>query len=124
MIAIANTPYTGLGLTLAPGARLDDGQLDVRIFRGFTPFEIARHFWSIAIGGRRHGPGVERYRASRVEVETAGLPCRADGFDLGVTPLSAGVRRGALSVIVPAEREASRRSQPAGPRPQTPRRSR
>ncbi|MFO1533894.1 MAG: diacylglycerol kinase family protein, partial [Thermoplasmatota archaeon] len=31
MVTVANGPYTGLGLTLAPDARLDDGLLDVRV---------------------------------------------------------------------------------------------
>jgi diacylglycerol kinase (ATP) len=106
MIAIANTPYTGLGFTVAPDARLDDGQLDVRIYRRLTPLEIARHFWSIAFGRRAYEPRVEQHRASRVAMETAGLRCRADDFDLGRTPVSAGVRPRALTVIVPADREA------------------
>ncbi len=101
MIAIANTPFTGLGFTIAPDARLDDGLLDVRIFRRFTTFEVVRHFWSIAFGRRAHGPRIEQRRAREVVVETIGLPSRADDYDLGPTPIVARSRPRALRVIAP-----------------------
>src|SRR5207302_1732642 len=42
-IAIANTPYTGLGIELAPDAVVDDGLLDVVVFEGLSPFGLARY---------------------------------------------------------------------------------
>ena len=36
MVAVSNGPYLGLGMTVAPEARLDDGKFDVRIFRRFS----------------------------------------------------------------------------------------
>jgi diacylglycerol kinase (ATP) len=104
LLVIANGPYTGLGLTLAPDARLDDGELDVRIFRRFSRLELLRHFWAIAFGRRAYAPEVTERRAHRVVVETPGLPCRADAFDLGMTPIEIAVRPQALRVIAPAAR--------------------
>jgi diacylglycerol kinase (ATP) len=104
LLVIANGPYTGLGLTLAPDARLDDGELDVRIFRRFSRLELLRHFWAIAFGRRAYAPEVTERRALRVVVETPGLPCRADAFDLGMTPIEIAVRPHALRVIAPAAR--------------------
>jgi diacylglycerol kinase (ATP) len=104
LLVIANGPYTGLGLTLAPDARLDDGELDVRIFRRFSRLELLRHFWAIAFGRRAYAPEVTERRAHRVVVETPGLPCRADAFDLGMTPIEIAVRPHALRVIAPAAR--------------------
>jgi diacylglycerol kinase (ATP) len=104
MLVVANGPYTGLGLTLAPDARLDDGELDVRIFRRFSRLELLRHFWAIAFGRRAYAPQVTERRARRVVVETPGLPCRADAVDLGRTPIEIAVRPRALRVIAPAAR--------------------
>ena len=101
MVVVANSPYTGLGLTLAPDARLDDGELDIRIYRRFSRLELLRHFWSIAFGRRAYAPEVAEYRARRVVVETPGLPARADAFDLGESPIEISVRAGALRVIAP-----------------------
>jgi diacylglycerol kinase (ATP) len=104
MVVVANGPYTGLGLTLAPDARLDDGLLDVRVFRRFSRLDLLRHFWAIAFGRRAYATEVAEFRAKRVVVETPGLPCRADAFDLGRTPIEIGIRPGALRVIAPAAR--------------------
>ena len=101
MVVVANGPYGGLGLTLAPDARLDDGWIDVRVFKRFSRMELLRHFWSIAFGRRSYVPQVDEYRARRVVVETPGLPCRADANDLGKTPVEISLRPGALLVIAP-----------------------
>jgi diacylglycerol kinase (ATP) len=103
-IVVANGPYGGLGLTLAPDARLDDGKLDVRIFRRFSRLELVRHFWAIAFGRRAYVPQVTEFRAKRVVIETPGLPCRADAVDLGRTPLEITLRPGLLRVIAPPAR--------------------
>ena len=104
MLVVANGPYTGMGLTLAPDARLDDGELDVRIFRRFSRLELLRHFWAIAFGRRAYAPQVTERRARRVVVETPGLACRADATDLDRTPIEITVRPRALRVIAPAAR--------------------
>jgi diacylglycerol kinase (ATP) len=104
MVVVANGPYTGLGLTLAPDARLDDGLLDVRVFRRFSRLELIRHFWSIAFGRRAYAPEVSAYRARRVVIETPGLPCRADAVDLGRSPIELTVRPAVLRVIAPPAR--------------------
>lgn len=103
MVSVANGPYTGLGMAVAPGARLDDGRFDVRVFRGFSKTELLRHLASIAFGRRRYAPHVSTYRSRRVVVTSRHpLPCRADSRDLGMTPVTFEVRPRALRVVVPA----------------------
>ncbi|MDP9357494.1 MAG: hypothetical protein M3R02_19845, partial [Chloroflexota bacterium] len=102
MVTVANGPYTGIGFTIAPGARLDDGLFDVRVFRGFSKMELLLHLWKIAFGRRRYSPKVSTYRSSRVRVESVHpLPCRADSHDLGTTPVTFTVRSGALRIAAP-----------------------
>jgi diacylglycerol kinase (ATP) len=101
MIVISNGPYTGLGMTVAPNARLDDGRFDVVVFRHFSKFELLRHLVSIAFGRRRYTPRARTYRSARVRIESArSLPCRADSHDLGATPLECRVRPASLRVVV------------------------
>ncbi len=107
MIAVANAPYTGLGLTLAPQARLDDGLFDVTVFRGFSRWELIRHLGGIVAGRRRYSPKVATFRASRVRVDARRrLPVRVDADDLGTTPVTFEVRRAALRVVVPEPGDA------------------
>jgi diacylglycerol kinase (ATP) len=104
MVTASNGPYTGLGMTVAPDARLDDGAFDVRIFRGFSKGELIRHLLSIAFGRRAYSPRVSTYHSARVRIESAGpLPCRADSEDLGTTPVEFTVQARALRVVVPAD---------------------
>jgi diacylglycerol kinase (ATP) len=103
MVTISNGPYTGAGMTVAPDARLNDGLFDVRVFRGFSKWELVRHLVSIAFGRRRYAPRVSTYRSRRVRVTSARpLPVRADQRDLGWTPVEFVTRPAALRVIVPA----------------------
>ena len=103
MVTVSVGPYTGAGLTVAPGARLDDGRFDVRIFRRFSKVSLLRHLASIAFGRRRYAPEVDTYRSRFVRVESASpLPARADSRDLGTTPVEFVTRAGALRVVVPA----------------------
>lgn len=102
MVAVANGPYTGLGFTVAPDARLDDGRFDVRVFQRFSRGQLFAHLGAIAFGRRRYSPKVVTYRSKRIHVESVHpLPCRADAHDLGTTPVTFVVRHAALKVIGP-----------------------
>ena len=103
MVAVSNGPYLGLGMTVAPTARLDDGRFDVRVFRHFSKLELLRHLASIAFGRRQYTPHVATYRSAGVRITSVHpLPARADGVDLGTTPVTYRTRAGALRVVVPA----------------------
>ncbi|HSL76774.1 MAG TPA: diacylglycerol kinase family protein [Candidatus Limnocylindrales bacterium] len=108
MVAVSNGPYLGLGMTVAPTARLDDGRFDVRVFRHFSKLELLRHLASIAFGRRQYAPHVSTYRSARVRITSVHpLPARADGVDLGTTPVSYGMRAGSLRVVVPASQSTT-----------------
>lgn len=114
MVTVSNGPYTGLAMTVAPAARLDDGKLDVTIFRHFSKLELMRHLASISFGRRAYTPHTRTYRAAHVVVRSRGrLPCRADSTDLGSTPLECSVRRAALRVLAPLPGEVTPGGEPA-----------
>jgi YegS/Rv2252/BmrU family lipid kinase len=101
MVTVSNAPYTGVGMAVAPDARVDDGYFDVRIFSQFSKAELIRHMFSIAFGRRRYSPRVTTYRSAHVTVVgRRPLPCRADSHDLGTTPLDCHVRPRSLRVVV------------------------
>ncbi|HET9613551.1 MAG TPA: diacylglycerol kinase family protein, partial [Candidatus Limnocylindrales bacterium] len=102
MVTVSNGPYTGAGMTVAPGARLDDGRFDVRVFRHLSKPRLLRHLLSIAFGRYRYAPEVETYRSRFVRIEGASpLPARADSHDLGTTPIEFTTRPAVLRVVVP-----------------------
>lgn len=110
-LVIANGPYTGRGMLIAPQARLDDGLLDVVVFRGFGPWRLGLHLLGILFG-RRSDPRIRTYRARRIRVEShRPLSVRADSRDLGVTPIDLGLRPDQLRAIrsrgTPTDRAAT-----------------
>jgi diacylglycerol kinase (ATP) len=95
-------PYGGLGFTLAPDAKLDDGVFDVTVFRHYSKVQLFRHLASIAFGRRAWSPHSRIYRSATVRIEGARpLPARADSRDLGTTPVEFSVRPRALKVVAP-----------------------
>ena len=102
MIVVANTPFTGAGLALAPEARLDDGRFDIAVYRHFSRWELTRHVLSILAGRRRYSPKVRTFRSARVRITAhRPLPVRADARSLGATPVEFEVVPRALRVVVP-----------------------
>jgi YegS/Rv2252/BmrU family lipid kinase len=105
MVTVSNGPYVGAAYTLAPQARVDDGLLDVEIFRGIGVLRVLVHLAFVA-GGRRlpPPPGVQLVRARSVQVvrprRARPLPVHADGAAVAVTPAHFEVLPAALRVII------------------------
>jgi diacylglycerol kinase (ATP) len=101
MVTISNAPYTGVAMTVAPDARLDDGKFDVVVWEHFSKRELVRHLMSITFGRRRYSPHTSTYRSATASVVSRRpRPTRADSHDLGTTPLACSIRPGALRVLV------------------------
>jgi YegS/Rv2252/BmrU family lipid kinase len=108
-LAIANGPFTGRAMEIAPDARIDDGQLDVVCFLGDGPIEFLKELVRAALGVGA-GTRTARYRAARVRVWSHHpLPVRADSTDVGTTPLRLELRHGILRVVA-----SGRSSAPTG----------
>jgi diacylglycerol kinase (ATP) len=103
-VIVSNGPYVGAAYVLAPQARVDDGKLDVVIFRGMSVLRVLLHMALVA-GGHRlpQPPGVQLVRAASVDVSVRRrhpLPVHADGDVVGMTPAHFEVLPAALRVIV------------------------
>jgi len=99
--AIANTPYFGGGMKVAPRAKLDDGLLDVCVVGEMSKFRLLRNFPKIYSGRHLGVGGVSYFQTESVRVETDGPQAvYADGEYVGETPVQATVVPKALRVIV------------------------
>lgn len=108
LIVIANAQLYGASFKLAPEARLDDGLLDIFVFRGNNLVDILCHFALLVLGRHTGSRGVEVLQGRNVYVSTENtLPTHVDGNPVGTTPLSVEVIPRALSVVVPAWASAS-----------------
>jgi diacylglycerol kinase (ATP) len=103
IVAVANSPQYGNGALIAPGARLDDGELDLVVVTpvsGLGNLLRARRLFTGTIDRDRH-TWRRRIRALRIESEVPlryhvdGEPCVSDG------PLDVRIHPGALAVRVP-----------------------
>lgn len=101
-VSICNTPYYGAKLQFAPDAVMDDGLLDVLIYRNFSMLEYIRHAISISQGRRTLEPKIRRRKIKSLSIATdTPLEVHADGNPLGYTPVTVIVEAGALCVRIP-----------------------
>ena len=104
MVSVANGPYVGAAYAIAPHARIDDGLLDVVVFRDTSIVRVLLHLALVAGGRPLAPPGHARVvQAQRVRVRKLRgrpLPVHADGAPVGITPVELQVAEAALKVIV------------------------
>ncbi len=102
LIVVTNAQLYGSSWQLAPQARLDDGFLEVYVFKGGNTLDAFRHLAMILMGKARQDSKVETYRAKRVEIRgQKPLPLHVDGNPAGYTPVRISIVPKALRVIVP-----------------------
>jgi diacylglycerol kinase (ATP) len=106
VVAVLNTTSYGAGIHLAPGARSDDGLLDLVILEDRSLFETLALLPSLALRGQLKTQRVLRFRVTCVRIETE-TPCRfhGDGELLGMTPVELSVVPQAFRILRPARDE-------------------
>lgn len=100
LVTVSNSPRAAAALEMAPAGRLDDGLLDVAVYRGMAQPALALHFAAKATVGEPEDGRIERARARRVEVVAEPpLPVAADSKVIGTTPARIKVLPSALRVV-------------------------
>lgn len=104
ILAVANGAYAGGGMNFSPGARVDDGRLDVLTACGLSLPAVLRELARIHRGGHLANPRVTAERGARVRIEADdggddSLGVEADGDLRGRTPAEFRVLPSALEVV-------------------------
>jgi diacylglycerol kinase (ATP) len=100
MVCASNSEIAGGGMRLAPGARMDDGLLNLNLVEAVGRWEALRQLWRVRRGAHLNHPKVQYLTARDLRVEAD--PPRevaADGELVGFTPVRFQVRRQALRVV-------------------------
>lgn len=101
LVLVTNVPVYG-PIYFAPQAKLDDGMLDVYIFKGENALDALSHVIKMTAGVQDHDPRIETYRAKKIVIYgDKHLPIQLDGDPSGQTPITITVEPKALSVIMP-----------------------
>lgn len=98
LVAVANTPYFGGGMKIAPDADPTDGLLDVVVIGPAPRWKFAALLPTVFSGRHVKNRYVTVHRAAEVTLAGAELPMRADGEPYGSTPVPISVRRRVLRV--------------------------
>jgi diacylglycerol kinase family enzyme len=100
-MSCCNGAFFGGGMKVAPDARLDDGLLDLVLWKGYGPLDLALQRRKLYDGRHVLLPKTEVLRAREVEVEPLDAgPVRVDldGEQPGFLPAKFSVVPGALRV--------------------------
>jgi YegS/Rv2252/BmrU family lipid kinase len=99
-VVAANSGYYGSGRLIAPGARLDDGLLDVVMIREAPRRLFFALMNELKSGAHVHRPEVSVLRGRQIRVEAdRPIPYGADGEVEAFLPVTATVLPGALRVL-------------------------
>src|SRR2546421_2612891 len=102
-ITICNAPFYGPHFRIVPDVLMDDGLLDVIIFRNYSKLEYVRHALSIWQGKRELRPKFAHRRVKSLHLKTDHpVEIQADGLPHGHTPATITIVPAALKVRVPA----------------------
>ncbi|MFB7600385.1 diacylglycerol kinase family protein [Streptomyces sp. NPDC056160] len=99
-VVAANSAYYGSGRMIAPGARVDDGLLDVVLIRAAPRRLFFTLMNELKSGGHTGRPEVRILRGREIRVEAdRDIPYGADGEVDAALPVTARVLPGALAVL-------------------------
>lgn len=108
ILAVASNVQMYGYFQLARQARLDDGLLDVFVFRGLGFPYIIEHALKVFSGRHLRDPKVVQLQARQMTVWTEEpMPTQVDGDPMGMTPASLRIVPRALRVLVPPQAPAS-----------------
>lgn len=100
-ICAGNSEWAGGGaMHLSPGARWDDGQLDLCLVQAMSRLAAAAHFPKLVRGTFVGHPRVRYFRGTRLTVDAdPPVPLQLDGDLAGSTPATFTIRPGCLPVV-------------------------
>ncbi|MEV6106633.1 YegS/Rv2252/BmrU family lipid kinase [Streptomyces sp. NPDC051940] len=99
-VVVANSGYYGFGRQIAPGAKVDDGQLEVVVINHAPKRLFFAVMNDLKDGSHVERPEVEVFSGAEIRIEAdRPLPYGADGEVTATLPVTARVMPGALRVL-------------------------
>jgi diacylglycerol kinase (ATP) len=115
MVLVANGPYWGYSIPLAPDAKVNDHRFDIVVFENFSKWEFVRHVVTVFMGRgkapdprtghtknrRVYHPKMRVFRANTIRITSRRpIPVHGDARPVTTTPVTIRVEDHALSVVV------------------------
>jgi diacylglycerol kinase family enzyme len=101
-VLIGNGRYYGGPIAFFKEARIDDGKLDVLIFKNLAYLDIARYVTNVFLGKHLDLPDVEYFQTRKALVRSnEDVPVEVDGEIAGSLPVTFRISSRKLRVIVP-----------------------
>lgn len=102
LIVASNIRLYGGIMRIAPMASLNDGLLDVCVFRGYSGLKAYLHFARIMLGLHVRSPEITYHQGKQITISTSRpLAVHVDGDVIGTTPIEIEIVPSCLRVIVP-----------------------
>jgi len=102
-VLIGNGRFYGGPFTIFKDARIDDGKLDVLIFKNLGYLDIVRYLNAIVFGTHANLPDVEYFQTDKATIRSKQeVPVEVDGELIGNLPVSFRLLQRKLKVISPA----------------------
>lgn len=101
-VLVGNGRLYGGRLPFFKQAIIDDGLLDVIVFKRLSYVEIIRYLQNVIFTQQITAPDVEYFQTKRLRVSSEEqVPVEADGELIGTCPVEFRIRRGGLHVLAP-----------------------
>ncbi|HEX9313239.1 MAG TPA: diacylglycerol kinase family lipid kinase, partial [Actinomycetota bacterium] len=102
LVAVGNGVSYGGGMKVTPGARSDDGVLDLCVLGAVSKFTFVKTFPKVFSGRHVDHPSVEMLRGSEIEISAERpFDVYGDGERFGRLPATFTVVPDGLSIVVP-----------------------
>ncbi len=101
LVAVGNGSSYGGGMQVCPGAKVDDGLLEVTVLGRISKPEFLRVFPKVYKGTHVEHPAVTVHAAREVSLRAPGVVAYADGERVQPLPVDVVCVPGALHVLVP-----------------------
>lgn len=102
-VLVGNGRYYGGPIPFFTEARIDDGKLDVLVFKKMSHVDIARYFGNILIGSHTGLSDVEYFQTRKIHVSShETVPVEVDGELANELPVTFRISSHKLRVLVPA----------------------
>lgn len=104
LVAVANGEYYGGGMRIAPGAKADDGRLDICVVGDISRLTALQQLANLYRGTHVRHPAVSMHACSVLAIDgDVATRIHLDGEPFGTLPLRVELAHGALRVAVPAD---------------------